>query len=350
MDNKPDLDKIEAFLTKGNGPIRYDKLQAHMLYGWKWNTILLYNGGVKKFLRFKNETLTEDFELPATVKEIYDFCLCSGRTRYGPTTNDVLSITVSKYLHGLKAWHLYHLEEFPPVDDKVIKQILIASKRLDSTLPKKEGKRPVLIQHLVHLAVELSKRGERELAVLDTILVAFWGLARLGEVSGEKKDTTEIIRRGDVEISEGVRREAKIALRGAKTARVGEIQFLQVRELNHLLCPIAAIERRITRTSRLNDPLFSYFEGGGKRSLTKATIMDTCQKCWQTASYKGLTGHSFRVGGASFRFALGVNIEEICLIGRWKSEAYRLYIKAYSKKETAETLKLLNELENNKLH
>lgn len=350
MDYEIDLGKIRPFLTKGTGEIHYDKLQAHILYGWKWNTILLYNGAVKKFLRFTDETRKEKFKLPASVKDIYEFCMWAGRTNDGPSKEDVLSSTVGKYLHGLKVWHLYHLEKFPDVEEGVIKQILIASKKIDSSLPKKEEKKPVLLSHLVHLAVELSKKGEKDLAILDTVLVAFWGLARLGELSGDKKDALEIVKREDVEISNGERKEGRITLRGAKTAAAGETQCLQLRELNHLLCPIAALERRLKRTKRPKDDLFSYMDKGERVTPSKQLIMNTCQKCWDEAVYKGLTGHSFRVGGASFRYALGVTVHDICLVGRWKSHAYRLYIIAYSKKELQETLKLLNDLENNKLH
>lgn len=350
MDEIQDLNKIKAFLTRGRDETHYNKLQAHILYGWRWNTVLLYNGAVRKFLKFKSETSPIGFELPATVRDIYDFCVWAGRTRDGPSAEDVLSVTVSKYLHGLKVWHLYHLEEYPPVNDGVIKQILTASKRIDSTLPKKEGKKPVYLKHLVHLAVELSKMGEKELAILDTVLVAFWGLARLGELSGDKHEKSDIVKVEDVEMTGRERVEARIIIRGAKTASAGVTQILQLKELNHLLCPIAAIRRRLARSENPEDALFSYTEGKNRVTLEKKVIIATCQKCWESASYKGLTGHSFRVGGASFRFALGVKIDDICEIGRWKSEAYRLYVKAYSKKDLSETLVLLNDLENNKLH
>lgn len=208
----------------------------------------------------------------------------------------------------------------------------------------------MLLKHLIHLAVELSKGGDREMTVLDTILIAFWGLARLGELSGEKQDSSEIVRREDVQRICKDRREAAITLRGAKTASAGETKALQIQVLNHLPCPLAALDRRLAKRGQPEDPLFGYQESGETKVLSKQTIISTCQRCWEEAGYKGLTGHSFRVGGASFRYALGVSIEDICKIGRWKSRSYRLYIKSYSKKDQADTLKLLNELESNRLH
>lgn len=351
MEEEIDLQKIKSFLSRGDDKTHYTKRQAHLLYGWRWNTILLYNGAVRKFLKFvREETEEKDFELPASTEMIYDFCIWAGRTRSGPTREDVLSVTVSKYLHGIKAWHLYHFEDYPAVNDGVIKQLLTASKRIDASLPKKDGKKPVLLKHLVHLAIELSKGGEKDLAVLDTVLIAFWGVARLGELSGDKQDSSEIIKREDIRLVLSERREAVITLRGAKTASAGQTQTLQVRELNHLLCPLAALDRRLARAGSPKDPLFGYRENGMNSALSKQTIITTCRKCWEDAGYEGLTGHSFRVGGASFRYALGVSVEDICTIGRWKSRAYRLYIKVYSKKDQSDTLKLLNELESNRLH
>lgn len=350
METEENLSKIKPFLTRGNDTIHYTKLQAHVLFGRKWNTVLLYNGAVKKFLKFNKERSNKEFELPASAEDIYEFCLWAGRTRDGPTSQDVLSVTVAKYLHGLKAWHLYHFEEYPTVNNDIIKQMLIASKRIDATVPKRDEKKPVMLNHVIHLAIELSKGGEQEITVLDTVLIAFWGLARLGELCGDKKDPSEIVKREDVKFINGERREVTVILRGAKTAKPGETQSLQIRELNHLLCPVAALDRRLARKRRPEDPLFSYDDAGKDTILSKQTIMNICQKCWEVAGYKGLTGHSFRVGGASFRYALGVSAEDICKIGRWRSRAYRLYIKAYSKKEQSDTLKMLNELECNRLH
>lgn len=269
MEIDQDLQKIRCFLSRGGEKTYHSNLQAHILFGWKWNTVLLYNGAVKKFLKFKGEKSDTEFELPASVTDVYEFCMWAGRTREGPTREDVLSETVNKYLHGLKAWHVYHLEQFPSVEAAVIKQILTASKRLDAQLPKKEGKKPVHLKHLVHIAIELSSKGEMELAVLDTVLVAFWGLARLGEVVSEKKDTMEVITMEDVMFSGVERREAKIILRGAKTAVPGETQTLQVKELNNLLCPVAAIERRLARSRGRKEALFAYGEEGKTMKLSK---------------------------------------------------------------------------------
>ncbi|EGG07494.1 uncharacterized protein MELLADRAFT_85703 [Melampsora larici-populina 98AG31] len=139
-------------------------------------------------------------------------------------------------------------------------------------------------------------------------------------MTGDKQDSSEVIRRSDVEFTKGGGIEQSfISLRGAKTAKAGETQTLQLIRLNHVLCPIAALERRLAQTTGNDDPLFSFTENGLRHVLQKQTIITACQNIWNAGGEKGLTGHSFRVGGASLRFALGIPIPEICEIGRWKA-------------------------------
>ena len=40
----------------------------------------------------------------------------------------------------------------------------------------------------------------------------------------------------------------------------------------------------------------------------------------------GVKGHSFRQGGAQSLFDAGISVEDINIFGRWKSDAFRLYI------------------------
>ena len=47
------------------------------------------------------------------------------------------------------------------------------------------------------------------------------------------------------------------------------------------------------------------------------------------AGYGTTFGHSFRIGGASFLLAQGVSPEVVRLMGRWRSLAYEVYIRAF---------------------
>jgi hypothetical protein len=54
--------------------------------------------------------------------------------------------------------------------------------------------------------------------------------------------------------------------------------------------------------------------------------IDTILGAWRWGT---AFGHSFRIGGASFYLAQGVNPEIVRLAGCWKSLAYEAYIRAF---------------------
>ncbi|KAH8915372.1 hypothetical protein BT69DRAFT_1207801, partial [Atractiella rhizophila] len=66
--------------------------------------------------------------------------------------------------------------------------------------------------------------------------------------------------------------------------------------------------------------------------LTKRAFLDRCKNIWSqdTEVSRGIdnvSGHSFRIGGASRLWALKVGIEFIMMAGRWKSISWELYIR-----------------------
>ncbi|EGF97157.1 uncharacterized protein MELLADRAFT_87573 [Melampsora larici-populina 98AG31] len=65
---------------------------------------------------------------------------------------------------------------------------------------------------------------------------------------------------------------------------------------------------------------------------------------WHSNGDFGILGHSFRVGGASLRAALGIPHSAIKTLGRWTSACYALYLRDYSSEDMAETCRLLEVL------
>ncbi|KAA1130543.1 hypothetical protein PGTUg99_019653 [Puccinia graminis f. sp. tritici] len=201
-----------------------------------------------------------------------------------------------------------------------------------------------MIQHLVILANELAGGSEADLAILDLALVTFWSLARLGEVTYDpRKGGPHGIFPGDVIISSNGSL-ATIELKESKTARPGESQFLKVRKMPNLLCPIKALQRRLS-TLVPDERLFSFVEFNKRTDLTKYVVRKRLAEVWEGSELHGLSGHLFRVGGASFHNALGVPTARICEIGRWASFSYKLYIREYTAADLSHALNLLAKLD-----
>jgi hypothetical protein len=107
-----------------------------------------------------------------------------------------------------------------------------------------------------------------------------------------------------------------------------------------------AVRRRLGEAKKEDTSLFGYGYGlRGRTHLTKSVVRRVLTTSWNQLGFPDLTGHSFRVGGASLRYAIGVPVEEICRLGRWTSNCYKLYLRVYSKEDIIATLELLRTLE-----
>ncbi|TDL24499.1 hypothetical protein BD410DRAFT_719135 [Rickenella mellea] len=59
--------------------------------------------------------------------------------------------------------------------------------------------------------------------------------------------------------------------------------------------------------------------------MTRSWFMDRCNEIWNAAGYPELTGHSFRIGGATELLSRGVQPDIVATQGRWRSHAFLAY-------------------------
>ncbi|PLW51802.1 hypothetical protein PCANC_05578 [Puccinia coronata f. sp. avenae] len=256
-----DPEKIIPFVTNGSVKKELTPLNLHVLRRYKPNTLVGYNSAVKKFV-------------------------------------------------SIKAWHLFHNARYPNNVEQRVKVLLRASAKANAMEPPKERKKAVHLKHLVHLAITLSGGKTRDRAVFDLAVVAFWGMAWLGELTsptskGKVDPRTSVLKKDVIWVGLGHDMAANITIRDAKTCLPGKTQTLRLWPMHNLLCPDA----------------------------------------WAKGGFNDITGHSFRVGGASFRNAMDVSPTEICFLGRWVFNCYQLYIREYSKEEIDKSTALLAELD-----
>ena len=92
-------------------------------------------------------------------------------------------------------------------------------------------------------------------------------------------------------------------------------------------CPVTALKNLFSETPNRspNAPLFENPDG---KPLSYNFFVDTIRVALESAGLnpKAYAGHSFRRGAASEAAAAGYSDYEIQLLGRWRSDAYKLYI------------------------
>lgn len=174
-------------------------------------------------------------------------------------------------------------------------------------------------------------------------LVVFWGMARLGELLETGSSRNQILVKDIIWDPKGT--YLRIKIREAKTAVVGEVQEIHCQHQKLLLDPLRAIRRLIISTGATEDDvLFSYRKGGQRITLTKSRCLKIFEQVWEKSSETKLTGHSFRVGGASLRWNLDSPLDEIVLVGRWRSKAYN-FIREYTEDKMSSSERLLKDLQ-----
>jgi hypothetical protein len=111
--SKVPLNKLKFFLKNGSEDRLPSKADIHILSGWKPLTLIGYNSAVAKFNTFVISEGATSFTLPLSNAVIESFCVWAGRNNVTSNKGKISSISLKKYLAGLKAWHTYHSAIFP---------------------------------------------------------------------------------------------------------------------------------------------------------------------------------------------------------------------------------------------
>lgn len=329
-----------------------DEIQQHFLRGaWGEGTLKSYNSGIVKLHRFATLHNIEKAELlPITPRILKRFVVWASKKEVSDASEDesVKSTTLKAYIAGIKAWHLFHDTDYPRHADDAIRTLLKATRMIEAQHQEIEKKRPpVLLSDLVVLLEVLPSQGERGLAMLTAALVAFWGIARLGEILSD--NPKKILPRWDNLVWNEDKTYVKINLYNAKTAGPGEIQCLHLQKQASLLDPVSMLEEwKALRPRKTSEELFSVMSNGKLRRLGKQEMIIHLRSIWNARRSKKkqlLHGHSFRIGGASLKWNLGASREDLKVSGRWASNAYLIYLRKFSERDLEKTKKLLQDLE-----
>lgn len=291
-------------------------------HGWAPATTRQYAAAVNKFLLFLSTTANKDTRQPFRSKLVYQFILwCSASA-----SKRVSTATIKRYLSGLRMWHSLHDKPFPSVDVHRVRLLLKSCTRTQDTSSRKV-RVGLTLQDVVALTDLLSTPSRRDLVMRSIILVGFWGLARLGELTRSRDHPTVFIRRRDISFGSRGHR-ARIALRLAKTAKPGEVQFIVLSAQPNRLCPINVLQELLQRIpGEPDDPLFP---GTAPRTPMHRSLVSAFLKANGPMDTQQWSGHSLRIGGASFQRHAGRGIKSLKRLGRSRSNAYKLYVRKYS--------------------
>ena len=162
-------------------------------------------------------------------------------------------------------------------------------------------------------------------------------LLRASEYLGEATelwDETKVLRRRDIRWRRRGRYltdyvgadEVQITIRASKTDQYREGSRRSLTLSGQTLCVVKALQAVFRATPRVSDvsPLFS-LQGHGM--ITRGFVSEVLKSAAKDLGYPttGLSSHSLRGGGATALWNAGRTVEEICYLGRWKSDSWKIY-------------------------
>ncbi|KAG1734051.1 uncharacterized protein EDB91DRAFT_1299200 [Suillus paluster] len=99
-------------------------------------------------------------------------------------------------------------------------------------------------------------------------------------------------------------------------------------KIDNLTNPVSALNHHLAANSNVppDAPLFAYETAGRSwASMTRPWFLARCNQIWKGAGLLELTGHCFRIGGASELLLRGIPPDVVVMQGRWKSRAFLDY-------------------------
>ena len=309
---------------------------------------LVWNGlaeGTRKGYRSAQRSYTRSCALnglqpwPATAPAIYTWL--TERLLGAGGSPPVKPDTAMSELSALRAYHVdnglsdaifdLHAKHFRRMVDGARRLQPPRQKRVRNPIPRTSiitlsGN----ISHLPAQPLRLSGPQRDDLNLAVAARVAFAGFLRVGEFtySAAEHRNTQIfvatkLTRGDIRFSPTMD-HVLLTLKRSKTDRNHEGVNIVLAATNDAACPVEGLSKLFLHDSQPSTaPLFTLSSGPFTSVAFQRAVISKLKRSGEDTT--GLKGHSFRKGAAQHAHDSGLRSDHIQALGRWSSEAFRLY-------------------------
>ena len=245
--------------------------------------------------------------------------------------------TIRNYVYGVRAWHLVHGAAWKRNQDE-LDTILRGALQMAPKLSTRAKRQPYTLTYLRALRDHLHLADPLDAAMWAVLTVAFFSLARLGELLLNRLDGFQP---GNHVTPQNLTRDSDrdgrpvwvLRIPRTKTAPAGEDLCFAPQE--EPLDPVAALRNHLAvNNPHESGPLFTYRKPSAPlsqaRPLTKRVFCSRLAQVAAAAHLEPLKGHSLRIGGTLEFLLRGVPFEVIKTMGRWKSDAFQLYLRKHA--------------------
>ena len=237
--------------------------------------------------------------------------------------------TIKSYITGLQSYYEKleaSKQELEIFHTPVLQRIIAGIRRFNGEPDAKE-RHPITRPVLRAMLARLDKNTRKGANLYAAFCLAFAGFLRMGEFTWARGELNPDFRNwhitwGSVQLSDD---RLQLSLPASKTDPFRQGVTLTIAATGDEACAVAALIHLFARfPAPLNSPLFDT-RHGFSRQLVTDSLRGILRELGFTGNY---SGHSFHRGTATSAREAGLSDSEIQLLGRWKSDAYKLYIQA----------------------
>lgn len=270
-------------------------------------------------------------DMPFSATVISDFVAYLHLKNYKPSS-------ISSHLSAITYFH--QVARFPdPCDDVIVKRMILGCKKLT---PSFDQRLPLLKVHIKKLIVacdHIFKDNMYDRYLYKAIiLVTYNGFFRMGELLPRNlRKCNKVIQFNHVHLTKS---HVSLKLHNYKTKK--EVKPIDVTlQRTKVLCPIKSLHRYLTIRGARDGPLFiSSLNTPITISKFKGVFDQLLDLCHLSRQYYHL--HSFRIGACTQAILSGIPEQTIMQMGRWKSNAFKRYIRLANVRNPVSSSKILS--------
>ena len=288
------------------------------------NTRAAYDRGIKFFDEFRSKySLVQKWppHLNDLVSYVADLSL-----------RGISAATVRMYLSGI-GYKCKIMNTADVTQNFIVNKMVEGIKRLHS---RSDARAPItldILQRIIKILPVICKSSYETELFTAAYITAYFGFLRVGEIvvsSNASVGSGHYLRMKDVTLNHN---EEKVMLKlsHSKTDQYANGVVIVLSKGSSKLCPYTSLHNYMKIRPHVNGPFFCHFGGN---PLTRYQFSAVLSKAIAAISEntKLFKSHSFRIGASTSASMLGLTEDEIKILGRWKSQVVRDYIRVPCKK------------------
>ena len=241
--------------------------------------------------------------------------------------------TIKVYLSAIRSMHVatgqhavFHQQLTPR-----LQQVLKGIQRTQAVSKSPRVRRPItldIMKAIFHLLFNKSASYDNAL-LWAACCTAFFGFLRSSEMTVPSQatyDPTIHLSMQDVAVDNRSSPSlVRILIKQSKTDPFRQGVYIYLGRTGNAICPVQALLSYLALRGDIPGPLFIFQTG---RMLTRQIFSDALDGLLDELHFKkdNFNTHSFRIGAATSAKAANISDSHIQMLGRWKSNAYKLYI------------------------